>query len=112
MSYCLAAALLAAALCLSDEADHRSGWHAGAFFNRAKILGMLGREAEAQEAYRDTIDASHGAAPGSYAKALASLSQYDDQHMTNMEEAVRFIELSSGEAKAAPAPHSCRTFYA
>jgi hypothetical protein len=58
---------------------------------------MLGREAEAQEAYREAIEVSHGAAPGSYAKALASLTQYSDKQVSDMEEAVRCIHLSSGE---------------
>ena len=70
--------------------------HAGAYFNRGKILGMLGREGEAQEAYREAALMADGAAPGSYVKALASLKTFDDALTAHMEEAARFLKLAQG----------------
>lgn len=70
--------------------------HAGAYFNRGKILGMLGREGEAQEAYREAALMADGAAPGSYVKALASLKTFDDTLTAHMEEAARFLKLAQG----------------
>ncbi|CAL8470109.1 g9651 [Coccomyxa elongata] len=67
----------------------------GAYFNRGKILGMLGREEEAQMAYAEAAEVAHGVAPGSYAKALASLKQFDSAQIGAMEEAVRFLKLSA-----------------
>ena len=57
---------------------------------------MLGREEEAQVAYAEAAEAAHGVAPGSYAKALASLKQFDSAQIGAMEEAVRFLKLSAG----------------
>ena len=70
---------------------------AGSYFNRGKILGMLGREEEAQEAYREAALVSEGVAAGSFAKALASLKAYDEDLVAKMEEAVRFLQLERGE---------------
>ncbi len=70
----------------------------GAYFNRGKILGMLGREKEAQVAYAEAADVAYGVAPGSYAKALASLKEFDDAQVESMEEAVRFLRLSAGNS--------------
>ncbi|BDA44128.1 probable protein-tyrosine sulfotransferase 1 at C-terminar half [Coccomyxa sp. Obi] len=67
----------------------------GAYFNRGKILGMLGREEEAQAAYAEAAEVALGVAPGSYAKALASLKQFDSAQIGAMEEAVRFLKLSA-----------------
>jgi len=71
-------------------------WTAGAYFNRGKILGMLGREEEAQVAYKETVEQAAGINPGSFVKALASLKTFDDSTMATMEEAVRFLQLGQG----------------
>nr|QIG37616.1 sulfotransferase-like protein [Pseudococcomyxa simplex] len=68
---------------------------AGAYFNRGKILGMLGREEEAQAAYMEAADVADGVAPGSYAKALASLKEFEDSQVEAMEEAVQFLKLTA-----------------
>ena len=68
----------------------------GAYFNRGKILGMLGREEEAQAAYMEAADVADGVAPGSYAKALASLKEFEDSQVEAMEEAVQFLKLTAG----------------
>ncbi|CAK0736461.1 hypothetical protein CVIRNUC_000749 [Coccomyxa viridis] len=76
---------------------------AGSYFNRGKILGMLGREEDAQEAYKEAALVSEGVAAGSFAKALASLKAYDEDLVAKMEEAVRFLQLerdSTGEPAA------------
>ncbi len=57
---------------------------------------MLGREEEAQEAYREAVQQAAGVAPGSFAKALASLKSFDDEVISAMEEAVRFLRLGQG----------------
>lgn len=85
--------------------------HAGAYFNRGKILGMLGREGEAQEAYREAALMTEGAAPGSYVKALASLKTFDDALTARMEEAARFLKLAQGARsvpKGCTLPRACQ----
>ena len=90
--------------CTSTTACHTRGASssacfgpcAGSYFNRGKILGMLGMEEEAQEAYREAVQQAAGVAPGSFAKALASLKTFDDEVISAMEEAVRFLHLSKG----------------
>ena len=72
-------------------------WSAGAYFNRGKILGMLGREEDAQVAYKETVEQAAGINPGSFVKALASLKTFDDSTMATMEEAVRFLQLGQGD---------------
>lgn len=57
---------------------------------------MLGREEEAQTANAEAAEVAHGVAPGSYAKALASLKHFDSAQIGAMEEAVRFLQLSAG----------------
>ena len=57
---------------------------------------MLGLEDEAQEAYREAVQQAAGVAPGSFAKALASLKTFDDEVISAMEEAVRFLHLERG----------------
>lgn len=75
----------------------RSNWiHAGAYFNRGKILGMMGREEEAQAAYEEAVEAAQGVSPGSYFKALASLKQFDAGQVEVMEDAARFLRSLSG----------------
>ena len=89
-----------------ESASLHGCMHAGAYFNRGKILGMLGREGEAQEAYREAALMAEGAAPGSYVKALASLKTFDSALTARMEEAARFLKLAQGARfftqKAAP----------
>lgn len=69
---------------------------AGSFFNRGKILGMLGREEAAQEAYAGAVEAAYGVAPGSYAKALTSLREYGPADVAAMEDAALYLQLSGG----------------
>lgn len=85
---------------------------AGAYFNRGKILGMLGREEEAQAAYAEAAEAAHGVAPGSYAKALASLKQFDSAQIAAMEEAVRFLKLNAGASAPRVMDPLCLTWHA
>ena len=59
---------------------------------------MLGREEDAQEAYKEAALVSEGVAAGSFAKALASLKAYDEDLVAKMEEAVRFLQLERGES--------------
>ena len=70
--------------------------HAGAYFNRGKILGMLGRDEEAQQAYKEAASNAEGVSPGSFVKALASMRDFDDGLIAQMEEAVQFLQLSKG----------------
>ena len=58
---------------------------------------MLGMEGEAQEAYREAVQMAAGVAPGSFAKALASLKGFDEDTIAAMEEAVRFLQTGQGE---------------
>ena len=58
---------------------------------------MLGREEEAQVAYKETVEQAAGVNPGSFVKALASLKTFDDSTMATMEEAVRFLQLGQGD---------------
>ena len=59
---------------------------------------MLGREEDAQEAYKEAALVSEGVAAGSFAKALASLKAYDEDLLAKMEEAVRFLRLERGKS--------------
>ena len=65
---------------------------------------MLGREEEAQAAYVEAADVAHGVAPGSYAKALASLKHFDDGQIEAMEEAVRFLKHNVGAPLSITSP--------
>ena len=58
---------------------------------------MLGMEEEAQEAYREAVQQAAGVAPGSFAKALASLKAFDADILATMEEAVRYLHMGQGE---------------
>ena len=70
---------------------------AGSYFNRGKILGMLGREEEAQEAYQEAAQQAAGVSPGSFAKSHASMKAFDSDTLATMEEAVRFLQQGQGE---------------
>ena len=61
---------------------------------------MLGREEEAQEAYREAVEASQGVSPGSYAKALTALNEYTAGEFAAMEEAASYLKLSEGEMQS------------
>ena len=56
------ARVLHASACLLSRGIHQWG----------RILGMLGREEGAQEAYRETVQQAAGVSPDSFIKALAS----------------------------------------
>ena len=58
---------------------------------------MLGLEEEAQEAYREAVQQAAGVAPGSFAKALASLKAFDADTIAIIEEAVRYLHMGQGE---------------
>ena len=70
---------------------------------------MLGREEDAQEAYKEAALVSEGVAAGSFAKALASLKAYDEDLIAKMEEAVRFLQLERGESDKISYPSSAVT---
>ena len=71
---------------------------------------MLGREQDAQEAYKEAALVSEGVAAGSFAKALASLKAYDEDLVAKMEEAVRFLQLERGEScKVLSSSQSCHS---
>ena len=70
---------------------------------------MLGREEDAQEAYKEAALVSEGVAAGSFAKALASLKAYDEDLVAKMEEAVRFLQLERGEYRKISVPPSVVT---
>ena len=72
-------------------------------------MGMLGREEDAQEAYKEAALVSEGVAAGSFAKALASLKAYDEDLVAKMEEAVRFLQLERGESHKISYPSSAVT---
>ena len=70
---------------------------AGSYFNRGKILGMLGREAAAEEAYHEAVRASEGVSPGSFSKSLAALREYGAAEVASLEDALLYLRLSAGE---------------
>ena len=70
---------------------------------------MLGREEDAQEAYKEAALVSEGVAAGSFAKALASLKAYDEDLVAKMEEAARFLQLERGESHNISYPSSAVT---
>ena len=69
---------------------------AGSYFNRGKILGMLGRDAAAQEAYREAAQAAQGVAAGSFSKSLTALQEYGSGEVAALEDALLYLRLSAG----------------
>ena len=69
---------------------------AGSYFNRGKILGMLGRDSLAEAAYQEAARAAHGVAPGSYSKSLTALKEYGPNEVAALEDALLYLNLSAG----------------
>ncbi|KAK9809069.1 hypothetical protein WJX72_008857 [[Myrmecia] bisecta] len=82
----------------------QSPLYAGALFNKGKALGMLGKAEQAQQAYLDAIQAARGATPDTFAKAYASLKTFTEDQLSDLENAVAFLALATGEVEDSDPP--------
>lgn len=68
----------------------------GAHFNKGKVLGMLGRKTDADEAYRQAAELSREVSPSTWGKALAARKLLTDDEVVELETALRYLTLLDG----------------
>lgn len=67
-----------------------------AHFNVGKILGMLGRKKEADEAYVEAVEVAREVSPGIWGKSLAARKVLSEDEVADVEAAIRYLTLLKG----------------
>ncbi|GAB4823620.1 hypothetical protein N2152v2_010666 [Parachlorella kessleri] len=70
--------------------------YVGNLFNKAKLLDQTGRQQEAQELLAQVVSRARGVAPGTYAKAWASIKDHTPGQLKEMEACARYLEQRGG----------------
>lgn len=60
---------------------------------------MLGKAEEAAAIFAEAIEASRGVSTGTFTKAYASLHNFTDAHVLDMEAALQYLHLVHGAVK-------------